>query len=237
MLYNTVLGALPMKPDGTAFYYADYNGNGAKTYFEYKCPCCSGTLGQVVADYGISAYLTSERGVFVNLYTPSRLTWQGVTLEQATAYPLDSAIDIAVRSATPRTFSVSLRIPAWAGRGTSVAVNGRSVPARVTRGAFHEIRREWRDGDRITLVIDRPLRLEAVDEKHPDLAALMQGPLALFAVGDRFLPFTRRELLTAMQAEPRASEWRVVTADGTQTFRPYYAIGRESTRLYQPVSA
>ena len=60
VLYNTVLGVLPMKPDGTSFYYADYNGSGSKTYFEYKCPCCSGTLGQIVADYGISAYFTGD---------------------------------------------------------------------------------------------------------------------------------------------------------------------------------
>ena len=236
VLYNTVLGALPMQPDGTAFYYADYNSTGAKSYFEYKCPCCSGTLGQVVADYGISTYLMNERGVFVNLYTPSQLRWQGAMLEQTTAYPLDSAVDIAVRCGTPRTFSISLRIPAWSGHGTSVAVNGRRVSAPATPGTFHEIRREWRDGDRIALVIDRPLRLEAVDEEHPDLVALMQGPLALFAAGDRFLPFTRRDLMTAAQAGPQASEWRVVTADGAQSFRPYYVIGRDSTRLYQPVS-
>ncbi len=76
VLYNTVLGALPMKPDGTSFYYADYNGNGSKTYFDYKCPCCSGTLGQIVADYAISTYFTSPRGVTVNLYTPSELRFQ-----------------------------------------------------------------------------------------------------------------------------------------------------------------
>ncbi|HEY2070152.1 MAG TPA: beta-L-arabinofuranosidase domain-containing protein [Rhizomicrobium sp.] len=237
VLYNTILGALPMKPDGTAFYYADYNGNGTKTYFEYKCPCCSGTLGQVLADYGITTYLTNDHGVLVNLYTPSRLRWQGVTLEQATSYPLGSAVDIVVRSNGPRTFAVSLRIPAWAGRDTSVAINGRRVPGPVIAGTFQEIHREWRDGDRVALVIDRPMRLEAVDEKHPDLVALMHGPLALFATGDRFLPFTRRDLLSARQIAAGEPEWRVVTADGAQTFKPYYAIDREGTRLYQPVSA
>jgi hypothetical protein len=65
----------------------------------------------------------------------------------------------------------------------------------------------------------------------------MQGPLALFAVGERFLPFTRTELLRAKQAAPGATEWRAVTADGTQAFKPFYAIGLEATRLYQPTSA
>lgn len=233
VLYNTVLGALPMKPDGTAFYYADYNSVGAKTYFEYRCPCCSGTLGQIVADYGISTYLANDRGVVVNLYVPSRLRWRGATIAQTTAYPLDPRIDIAVDVKTPAVFSLALRIPAWAGAGTTVEVNGKRVREPALPGSFHEIRREWRAGDRIALTLDMPVRLEAVDEKHPDLVAVMQGPLALFAVGDRFLPFKRPELMAVRQVAPGSAEWRVGTRDGVQAFKPYFAIAGETTRLYQ----
>jgi uncharacterized protein len=241
VLYNTVLGALPMKPDGTAFYYSDYNASGSKTYFEYRCPCCSGTLGQMVADYGISAYLLSDRGAVVNLYLPSKLSWRqngrALSLQQSTAYPLDGAIEIALSTATPQTFSITLRVPAWAGANSAISVNGKRVPQPIVAGSWHEIRRTWNDGDRIELILDRPLRLEMVDAQHPDLVALMQGPLALFALGDRMLPFTRRELMSVRQVAASSSEWRVVTADGAQSFKPYYAVGLESTRLYQPVSA
>jgi uncharacterized protein len=235
VLYNTVSGALPMKSDGTAFYYADYNSMGSKTYFEYRCPCCSGTLGQVVADYGMSSYFLDERGVFVNLYAPSRLRWRqrgrSITLEQSTAYPLTSDIELTVRTETPETFSIRLRVPAWAGDRSSVAVNGQR--AELTRGGFHEIRRPWRDGDRIELTLEQPVRLEPVDAKHPDLVAAMQGPLALFAVGERFLPLRRHDLLSMAQAATGSSEWRVTTADGIQSFRPYFAVGTGTTRLYQ----
>jgi len=241
VLYNTVLGVLPMKPDGTAFYYSDYNSSCSKKYFEYRCPCCSGTLGQIIADYGISAYALGERGAIVNLYVPSRLSWQqrgrALTLTQATSYPLDSSIDITVGTATPETFSVSLRIPAWAGSGTIIAVNGQRVAEPVIAGTLHELRRIWRDGDHITLELDRAPRLESVDAQHPDLVAVMAGPLALFALGERFLPFTRRELMATCQISPGSTEWQVATGDGAQDFRPYYAVGLETTRLYQPVSA
>jgi DUF1680 family protein len=240
ILYNAVLGALPMKPDGTAFYYADYNGSGSKKYFEYKCPCCSGTLGQIAADYGISSYFLNDRGVLVNLYVPSRLSWRqngrAIALEQASAYPLDSVIELTVRTATPETFSISLRIPAWAAEHAEITVNGKRVAQPVIAGSFHELRQVWRDGDRITLALDTPVRLEAVDDKHPDLLAVMTGPLALFATGERFLPFTRSALLSVRQSAARASQWSVTTADGTQVFKPYYAVGLETTRLYQPVS-
>jgi hypothetical protein len=169
------------------------------------------------------------------------MRWQqggkAMSLRVTTDYPLEPEIEIALRVPAADTFSVSLRIPVWAGPGTTVAVNGRRVGAPIVAGRFHEIRRLWRDGDRITLVLDMPTRLEAVDEKHPDQLAVMQGPLALFAVGDRFLPFKRRDLSSIRQVAARASEWRVVTGDGTQSFKPYFAIADETTRLYQPVSA
>jgi DUF1680 family protein len=240
VLYNTILGALPMKPDGTSFYYADYNEGGSKTYFELKCPCCSGTLGQVLADYGMSAYFLGEQGVFVNLYVPSQLRWRhhgrAVTLEQTTAYPLDSHIELVVRAATAETFAVALRIPAWAGAATELAVNGRRLDQPIAPGGFHQVARTWKDGDRITLTLDRPLRLEPVDEQHPDLLAVMQGPLALFATGDRFLPPKRSELMSVRQTAAGSSEWRMLTDDGMQIFKPYFAIDAGTTRLYQPVS-
>jgi len=239
VLYNTVLGALPMKPDGTAFYYSDYNWIGAKVYNEYKCTCCSGTLGQVVADYGISAYFTDANGVYVNLYVPSRLRFKHngrpIALRQTTQYPLSPETTIEIGTPTAETFTVALRIPAWAGPATAVAVNGRKLEAPVEPGRFFPIRRSWQDKDRITLAFDMPLRLEAVDGKHPELVAAMQGPLALFAVGERFLPFRRSELAQVRQVASGSAEWRAATPDGGQIFKPFFAIKNETTRLYQRV--
>ena len=116
-----------------------------------------------------------------------------------------------------------------------MAVNDRLWEAQAVPGRFLEIRRTWRNGDRIALMLDMPLRLEAVDDKHPNHLAVMQGPLALFAVGNRFLPLRREELLTVRQASPQAPEWRAATSDVVQVFKPYFAIGSETTRLYQIV--
>src|SRR3546814_648005 len=75
VFYNTVLGAMPMLADGSAFYYSDYKlHTGKKIYYGAKWPCCAGTLPQVVNDYAISAYLHDPDGVYVNLYLPSRVT-------------------------------------------------------------------------------------------------------------------------------------------------------------------
>jgi len=47
------------------------------------------------------------------------------------------------------------------------------------------------------------------------------------------LPFKRPDLMSIRQAAPGSAEWRVSTRDGAQTFKPYFAIGSETTRLYQ----
>ena len=52
-MYNTVLGAKPLQPDGRNFYYSDYNFKGRKVYKEVNWTCCSGTLPQVAAEYRI----------------------------------------------------------------------------------------------------------------------------------------------------------------------------------------
>jgi DUF1680 family protein len=44
VLYNTILGAKPLKEDGTSFYYSDYNMRAHKGYHPDKWPCCSGTF-------------------------------------------------------------------------------------------------------------------------------------------------------------------------------------------------
>jgi len=237
LLYNAALGALPLKPDGTAFYYADYNQAGHKTYYDTKCPCCSGTIGQLTADYGINAVLGDAHGLFVNLYLPLQANWRrdgrtALTLTQTGSYPLGDEVAMSVFAPQPVRMALRLRIPAWAGPATRVAVNGRVQPG-VVPGRFASIVREWREGDRITLTIDRTLRLEAVDAQHPDRVAAMQGPLALFALGGDTPGFTRAQLMSLSQRTPGGTEWGFA---GGPVFAPYFAFGGEQSRLYQVVT-
>jgi hypothetical protein len=98
-------------------------------------------------------------------------------------------------------------------------------------GRFATIAREWRNGDRIHLIIDRTLRGEPVDAQHPARVAMMQGPLALFAAGGDFGPMTREQLSGLRQQRPGGTSWAV--EGRSQAFKPFFAIGAEPTRLYQ----
>ncbi len=234
ILYNTIAGANPILADGTSFYYSDYNNSAKKVHYRDKWPCCSGTFPQLSADYGISSYYKSSDGVYVNLYVPSRLTWSQnntqCTLTQTTEYPREQTTQLAISLARPETFTVYLRIPGWAGAKTAVSVNGRRAEGSVDPGKFMAVQRTWKEGDRIEVEFEMPLRLEPIDDKNPNHVALVRGPLAMFAVSAVPPTVPRAQMLAATRAS--SDDWTVRTGSSIITFRPFASIMDERYRLY-----
>jgi DUF1680 family protein len=236
MLYNTILGARPIRPDGVSFYYADYNQDAKKVDYEQRWPCCSGTFPQLTADYGISSYFRSAKGINVNLYVPSRITWQQggarASLTQHTQYPLNGDTAMHLVLSHPERFTIALRVPAWAGSKSKVTVNGNPIDATLTPNSWATLDRTWKDGDRVELSLDMPLRLAPIDTGHPNLVALLYGPVALFAVAPVPQKMTQKQLLAA-QRIGNSSDWEVATDSGKVRMLPYPAITNEIYRLYQ----
>jgi DUF1680 family protein len=241
VLYSAILGAKPLIADGTSFYYSDYNQNAKKFYHQNKWPCCSGTFPQITADYGISSYFRGGDGVYVNLYVPSRVHWTQdgarIALTQQTNYPLQAETEIEVTAEKARRFPVYLRIPAWAGASTRIAVNGKQAMAGPEPGKFARIEREWRNSDRIEIEFEVPNTLEAVDPQHANLQALVHGPLALFSVSGLPASVKKQELLAAAQVSAGATDWQTKTATGMLTLRSFGAIKDETYRLYLNVES
>ena len=235
VMYNTVLGSMPLQMDGRAFYYSDYSFSARKVYHAQRWPCCSGTLPQVAADYRISAYFRDGRDVFVNLYVPSTVRWtQGgtqIALTQKSQYPFESHVQFEVKTSQPAEFAISLRIPAWAA-GASVAVNGQREAAAA--GSFARLARDWKNGDRIEVELPMTTRLEAIDARHPDVAALMMGPLVLFAATDSEPVVTRAQLLAAKKVG--AQEWQVETARGAIKMLPFTGLEEQRYTTYLRVT-
>jgi DUF1680 family protein len=237
MMYNTVLGAKPLQNNGQAFYYADYNFDGAKVYKQARWPCCSGTLPQVAADYRIQAYFRDERDIFVNLYIPSTLRWSrgGVafSLSQDSAWPYEPNILFVVNTATPAHMTLHFRIPEWT-KHASLTVNGKRWAEDIEPGRFAAVKRTWNNGDRVKLDLPLPVRLEAIDSQHPETVAVMRGPLVLFALKpeqDSPMPaFSRTALMNLKQVSQR--EWRSNADSVTYRFVPFTEIGSEPYTTY-----
>src|SRR5271165_1106904 len=251
VLYNTILGALPLREDGSSFYYSDYHHSGVKTYrrdipdavyrwdHDARWPCCSGTLPQVVADYTINAYFRGADGIYVNLYVPSQLTWMAnsirCSLTQQTAYPTASLVTMRMELSEPVEFSLFLRIPGWAGAQTSISVNGNRLKATPSPGTLFPVRRSWKGGDLVELHLDQLVRTEAVDSQNADQVALVRGPQVLFAIAAQ-QPQLRREQLGRLQPlEARNDDWTLNLDQSNVVLRPFANIGEEVYQTYSKV--
>jgi uncharacterized protein len=236
VLYNTVLGAKRLEPDGTAFYYSDYHSPGGKVYFPDAWPCCSGTLPQVAADYRILIYFHDAGGVFVNLYLPSTVRWTGaggtqLALTQSGEYPVEGKITMRLRASRPSNFALRLRIPAWSLQVPPlIRINGEHFPVPIQNG-FVSLQRSWKDGDRVELGFALTVRVEAIDVHHPKTVAVLRGPLVLFAVADNPPAVARQQLLSAVKL-PQQTTWRADTSSVPLLLRPFFAINDESYWTY-----
>ena len=242
VLYNTVLGAIPIQADGHAFYYSDYTGQARKTFHPDRWPCCSGTLPMVAADYAISTCFTDAHGIYVNLYVPAHINWTqdnvlcGLSIE--TDYPYAAAVSVTLRLPSPQRFTLNLRIPAWA-QDATLLINGKREPTPQS-GQFAAIQREWQPVDRIELELPDTRRLERVDAQHPDTVALLAGPLVLMRtieVDAAASPLRRDSLLNAQRDRHGAHEWAVATEAGAGAvkLKPFVDIDGERYSAYQTV--
>jgi DUF1680 family protein len=238
VLYNTVLGAIPIQPDGHAFYYSDYTGQAKKAFHPDRWPCCSGTLPMIAADYAISTCFTDAQGIYVNLYVPAQINWTqnnalcGLSIE--TDYPYAAQVSMTLQLPSPQFFTLNLRVPAWA-QGAALLINGKRQALQT--GQFAAIRREWHSADRVELELPDARRLESVDAAHPDTVALLAGPLVLMRLmaDAAAAPIRRDSLLRARRDESGRHEWQVVADAGTVKLKPFLDIDGELYSAYQTV--
>jgi DUF1680 family protein len=232
VLYNTVAGALPLQADGRAFYYSDYAWQSSKVYFPDRWPCCSGTLPLVASDYGVSSYFRDSQGILVNLYLPSTLRFTSsngtrVSLTQSGSYPYGSEVAMEMELSRPATFTLRLRIPAFA-EGAEVRINGKSAGV-ANAGTYMPIRREWKNGDRIEITLPLPMRTEPLSPQRPKIEALLRGPICLFSVTNnaQSLAFDRQMLFQAKLEGTDGRRFTVTSPSGSFELRPFTALAQD----------
>jgi DUF1680 family protein len=249
LLYNGVGAALPITEGGRSFYYGDYRlGGGMKVYNWDTYTCCSGTYIQNLAEYHNLIYFEDDDGLYVNLFLPSEVSFRGLTMTQETRYPDADTTTLSMRTEAPKTFSLRFRVPSWTSN-VSVRVNGRGVPVDARPGTWATLRRAWSSGDKVEIRIPLTLRMEPVDEQHPNRVAVVRGPVVFVLEGAYHdpafaLPMQDEELERWLVPEegslPRGvwstglteteypTSLRVAPPDGRSVrlrFRPFYEIG------------
>ncbi len=181
-LYNHILASINSGQPG----YVYFTPIRPQHYRVYSRPdkgfwCCVGTGMENPGRYGGFIYAQATNGLYVNLFIASELsvTNLGLTLRQETAFPDEPRTKMLLKLKQPATFSLYVRHPGWVTAGEfAVRVNGQPMAISSTPSSYAEIRREWRDGDRVE--VELPLRTTV--ERLPDgsaWVAILRGPIVL----------------------------------------------------------
>ncbi|MBQ9193325.1 MAG: glycoside hydrolase family 127 protein [Bacteroidales bacterium] len=124
----------------------------------HETECCAGNVHRFLPNYAARMWLrgTGETAVAA-LYGPSRFRFNDhVTLVEETSYPYDETVTFRVSATRKERFTLQVRIPYWCHNAT-LTVNGKPVKADLKPGTFFGLRRKFKDGDEIRLVL--PMRI------------------------------------------------------------------------------
>lgn len=232
VLYNALLGVKRPDSDGDYPYYSSYGPAATKEFYPQKWPCCSGTLVQGVADYVLNLYFHSADGVYVNLFAPSTVQWQGIRLVQETRYPAEDTIALRIETAEPKEFVLRVRIPGWLKHPAQVTINGNAEQMDAPAGRFLAIRRRWNNGDRVVVRLPQEFRTEPIDDLHRNTVAVMRGPL-MFVALNPWEELSKTPIVLPAHLQHVGSQTYVQQVAGRQAvFVPFHTVQSESYNTY-----
>lgn len=140
--------------------------------------CCTANMHQGWPKFVSHLWMAApEGGLAAVTYAPSRVDAHvrgdvNVAIVEDTEYPFRNTVRLTVYPASPVTFPLQVRIPAWA-NGATVSVQGAQV-TNVKPGTFHTLEREWKYGDVVELTFPAALK---VTRHYHDGLVINRGPL------------------------------------------------------------
>ncbi|MEP6833379.1 MAG: beta-L-arabinofuranosidase domain-containing protein [Gemmatimonas sp.] len=203
-LFNHILASID--PEDARTSYMVPVGRGVTQEYQdmqRSFTCCVGSGMESHALHGDGVYYESDDKLWVNLFVPStvQFTMGGVKLTQETSFPDGDQAKLSLAMAAPKTFTLAVRRPVWAGDAFKISVNGTAVPqpeltalynaaaggrngapgneaANAQPSSYVEIKRLWKTGDVVELSIPKTVSLEPTAD-NKQVASVMWGPLVL----------------------------------------------------------
>lgn len=176
-LYNHILGQ--QDPESSMVCYFTPLQTGAYRLYSTRDSsfwCCVGSGFESHVKYASSIYFHSDKDLYVNLFIPSQVDWEGTSLTQQTAFPQLSTTTLTV-GGKAKAFSLRLRYPYWATK-MDIKVNGKKVKAVKGADGYVAISRQWTAGDKVEVQLGMQLREEATKDDASKVA-LVYGPIVM----------------------------------------------------------
>lgn len=230
--YNAVLPAKHSETSQTLYHLPLSSGSTKKFLKENDFRCCNGT--------GIEAYSQLTSGIYyhrgdelwVNNYVPSALSWyeEGFELEQHGDITKDEEVLLTIISAPSNAVSIHCLIPHWVANGSCVSINGKDIPLSG-RGEFCTMKRRWKKGDEVRILLKSDFRIEHLSGKN-DVVAIYYGPslLAFSAADEVILKGTEQEILNALSKKNIGFE--MTNGGRTYELLPFFDVDEQPYACY-----
>ncbi|WP_033293215.1 beta-L-arabinofuranosidase domain-containing protein [Amycolatopsis jejuensis] len=179
-----------------------YSGIDANVFgLEPQFGCCTANYHQGWPKLVRSSWLETSDGLAAVTYAPCTVSTaigdQPVRLSVLTTYPFEETVEISVETPNPTEFTLHLRIPGWCSEAT-LEVAGEAIAVRPDERGYQAVRRQWKDGDRVRLVL--PMRPRTV-ARDKGAVGVRLGPLVM-ALGVK-------EVWRPVPDHPGPAEWEI----------------------------
>ncbi|HEX6728634.1 MAG TPA: beta-L-arabinofuranosidase domain-containing protein, partial [Pyrinomonadaceae bacterium] len=227
-LFNHILASIDPE-DGRTCYMVPVGRGVRREYQEMfrSFTCCVGSGMESHSLHGDGIYYESGDRLWINIYVPSSATWNeaGATLAMETDFPIGDEATLKLTMKKPKSLTLALRRPSWADTGFDVKVNGKSVKPVPGPGSYVEVKRTWKTGDSVSIVLPKTLRVEGLAD-NKDRAALMWGPLVLAGdLGPERRGGPAEPIPSLVTSEKPVTEWLQPVPDSVGVFRTV-GVGR-----------
>ena len=181
-LYNHILSTINPIQGGFVYFTPMRSGH----YRVYSQPqtsfwCCVGSGMENHARYGEMIYGHKDANLYVNLFIPSTLQWNGTTIEQQTAFPEEEGTTLIITpKKSKQQFTLNVRVPEWLKQGDmKFSVNGETEQPAVKDG-YATINRTWQKGDKVHISLPMNLHVMGLPDGSANYS-IMYGPIVLGA--------------------------------------------------------
>jgi hypothetical protein len=212
--------------------------------------CCVGSGMESHGLHGDGIYYESADRFWINLYVPSTANWSAakVRLVMDTTFPEGESASLKLSVERPKVFTLALRRPSWAETGFEVKVNGVVQQKLPSPGSYVELKRRWKTGDVVAIVLPKSLRIEGLADNR-NRAAFMWGPLVLAGdLGPERRGGFPEPVASFLNDERPINEWMEPVPDKTGNFKsegilldqterevdfvPFYRLHRRTYSIY-----
>lgn len=147
----------------------------------FSSRCCQHNHAAGWVYYAENSWMaTPDDGLAAQLYTEGTVRarvgsggW--VSISAKTHYPFEEGVELTVSARQSVVFPLYLRVPAWC-TNAEVRINGERQAAGNTKDGYIKLKRSWKSGDRILLVL--PMRLTVREwTRNKNSVSVNYGPL------------------------------------------------------------